>query len=356
VARDLLSWLIEINSMPDFFPASNYPGIFATHQWIDAWQKAWSDYDAITALQRHSDVNSCRDGFYKYTQIRFYGIKITTLFSAGISTSVSPSLRSEYFNLDKNGAESFLACAAQFQWDQFFIPDLMSASAEYSDLCAAAQVKNLKVIVRDQSVSYAVRLRGNNFVNYLKGLGSNTRLKLFNKRKKLYQAGDVRVQNLWPNMDEFIGILNQFHLQRWGKPCYEGRNLVQITRFLSQISLAGGEPDLSVIYCNDRPVSVVLDLEYRGRIYNIQSGYLEKFQDGISLGTLHFGFQLERAFVSGAEYYDFMAGNGKNSDYKKSLATHSENFVSVMLVRSKFLRALYTVKNVLNRINRKGKN
>lgn len=339
--------------MVDFFPASNYPGIFATHEWVDAWQHAWEDCGAIAALHPHVDADNCRDGFYAYTQARSFGIKITTLFPAGISTTASPSLRSEYFNLQQDSIEKFLAAAQALQWDQLYIPDLLLTSPQYSQLCAAAEAKKLTIIARDYSTSYAVRLRENNFSDYLKGLGSNTRLKLFNKRKKLYQLGDVRVENLWPQVDEFIGLLNQFHLQRWGKPCYSGRNLLQITGFLKNIALAGGVPDLSVIYCNDEAVSVMLDLDYCGRIYNIQSGYREKFQDGISLGTLHFGFQLEKAFTSDADYYDFMAGNGKNSDYKKSLATHSTTLVSVMIVRSAFMRALYAAKDLLNRFRHK---
>lgn len=353
VARDFLSDSSEITCMADFFPASNYPGIFATHEWVDAWQNAWSECAAIEVVQPHADSDNCRDGFYRYTQSRLHLIKITTLFPAGISTPASPSLRSEYFNLQQELVGTFLTSARSFKWDQLYIPDLMLASPHYLHLCATAEAVGLNIIVRDHSVSYAVRLCDNNFADYLKGLGSNTRLKLFNKRKKLYQLGEVRVENLWPQVDEFIALLNQFHLQRWGKPCYAGRNLLQITGFLKNIAVAGAVPDLSVIYCNDEAVSAVLDLEYRGRIYNIQSGYREKFQDGISLGTLHFGFQLEKAFISGAEYYDFMAGNGKNSDYKKSLATHSATLVSVMVVRSKLLRTMYAVKDLLNRLKKR---
>ncbi len=343
---------IEINCMSDFFPASHYPGIFATHEWVDAWQNAWSDSAAITVLKPHLDRENCRDGFYLYTQKKASVITLATLFSAGISTPASPSLRSEYFNLDKTATTQLLRSALEYKWDQFFIPDLLLDSEEYSELCKAVGAVNLTLSVRDHSVSYAVQLKQNTFANYLKGLGSNTRLKLFNKRKKLYQLGEVRVENLWPNIDGFIEILNQFHQRRWGGPCYSGRNRAQITGFLTQIAGAGGKPDLSVIYCNNQVVSAALDVEFCGRIYNIQSGYQEKFQDGISLGTLHFGFQLEKAFESGAEFYDFMAGNGKHSDYKKSLATHSATLVSVMLVRSKLLRVLYGVKDLLNRFKK----
>ena len=54
--------------MADFFPATHYPGIFATHEWVNAWQDAWSDCDAITALQPHTDPKNCRDGFYTFKQ------------------------------------------------------------------------------------------------------------------------------------------------------------------------------------------------------------------------------------------------------------------------------------------------
>ncbi|WP_049631526.1 GNAT family N-acetyltransferase [Cellvibrio sp. pealriver] len=336
--------------MSDFFPATNYPGIFASHEWVDAWQDAWSDCVDIIALQRHADPENCRDGFYTYQLKKLACIKLITLFSAGISTPASPSLRSEYFNQDKKHVGALIRSALRFDWDQFYIPDVILGSDEYHEFCKIAHEENVKLIIRDQSISYAVQLKHNTFVDYLKGLGSNTRLKLFNKRKKLFLLGDIRIENLWPNVDAFIDVLNQFHLQRWGRPCYSGRNRVQITRFLNQIALAGGRPDLSIIYCNDDAISAVLDLSYLGRIYNIQSGYREKFQDGISLGTLHFGFQLEKAFSSGADYYDFMAGNGKNSDYKKSLATHSTTLVSLMLVRSRWLQVLYLANNLLNRI------
>src|SRR5690606_35932030 len=106
--------------------------------------------------------------------------------SAGISTPVSPSLRSEYFNLDKKHAALLLQSALRFQWDQFYIPDLILDSDEYRELCRVAYKENIKPIVRDQSISYAVQLKHNEFADYLKRLGSNTRLKLFNKRKKLF--------------------------------------------------------------------------------------------------------------------------------------------------------------------------
>ena len=333
--------------MTDFFPSPNNPGIFSTFEWINAWQRAWGDSEKIIPVVPFINPETPRQSLYSYQQKKYSLFSFTTLFPAGISTVNSRSLRSEYFTLSGLAADQFINAAKGNVWDQFFIPDVLASSDEYFQLTSAAKNAGLMVNIRDTSNSYAVRLIGSSFDNYLKNIGSNTRLKLYNKRKRLYQLGSISSVNLWPQVDEFMIILNRFHVERWGKPCFEGRNLQQITHFLQGISLAGGAPDLSVIYCDGKPVSVVLDLYYRQRIYNIQSGYIEKFKDGISLGTLHLGMQIEKAFSSDAYFYDFMAGTGKNSNYKKSLATDVGNFVSLMLVRSPLLKCLYRIKDTM---------
>jgi hypothetical protein len=89
----------------------------------------------------------------------------------------------------------------------------------------------------------------------------------------------------------------------------------------------------------------VLDINVNGRVYNLQSGYLENFAKGISLGTLHFGYQIEAAFKSEkVGFYDFMAGNGKNSNYKASLANKTAQFNTVILVRNPILKMLYKIR------------
>lgn len=337
--------------MADFFPAANSPGVFSSPAWISAWQESWGEEQELALLTPldHQPARP-RTLFYSYRWQQVPLLKFNTIFPAGISTSAAPSIRSEYFVVEDCDAASYLQAAMDYSWDQFFIPDLLLNSEFYQQLVTAAKNRGLVVRVQDVATTYAVDLQANSFTSYLSRLGSNTRLKLFNKRKKLYQMGSVRLENVWPRLDEFIEILNRFHQVRWGKPCYQGRNLQQIKLFLHAIAAEGGEPELSVMYCNDRPISAVLDLQYRQRIYNIQSGYVEEFSGGISLGTLHFGFQLERAFESGALFYDFMAGNGKHGNYKASLATASDGFVSLMFVRNPMLKLLYKVNDGLKAI------
>lgn len=336
--------------MSDFFPEANQPGLFSTSAWINVWKESWGDFSSIS--KENLDLNAdCRtqtdEHWYSYIYTPARLLKFKTIFLAGTSTTAARSLRSEYFYPPSGCMSSLLNSAFKFSWDQLWIPDLISNSPQHKELLLCAKSFDVDVVVRDSATSYAVSLKETTFSDYLASLSGSTRLKLFNKRKRLMSLGGIEVRNVWPNVDGFIEELNGFHRQRWGKACYEGRNRKLITDFLRNISSEGGEIDLSIIYQNEKPISAVLDVTYQQRIYNVQSGYLEKFSDGISLGTLHFGYQIEKAFTSPALFYDFMAGDGKNSNYKKLLATTECTFISCMVVRSRPLKVLYWIKRKL---------
>lgn len=336
--------------MADFFPEENQPGLFATFAWRNAWSESWGDFPDISKETLDSSLNrlvQVDNDWYSYIYAPVKPLKFKTLFLAGSSTVAARSLRSEYFYPPSGCMSSLLSSSLKFSWDQIWIPDLIRDSPQHKELILSAKSCGLDVEVRGTATSYAVRLKENTFSNYLISLSKSTRLKLFNKRKRLLSLGRIEVRNIWPDLDGFIEILNGFHAPRWGKACYEGRNRKLITDFLHSINNEGGEVDLSVIYQNEEPISAILDVTYQQRVYNIQSGYLEKFGDGISLGTLHFGFQIEKAFGTSSSFYDFMAGDGKNSNYKKLLANANCAFVSCMVVRSSSLKLLYWIKRKL---------
>lgn len=342
--------------MSEFFPPVNQPGLFASAVWKDAWIKSWGNCSAIKQIDSRSEIHNLLPEapcLYSYNFSPLPLIKFKTLFTAGTSTPIAQSIRSEYFIPPGGSMRSLINTAMKYSWSQLWIPDLINNSVECVQLYDEAKKSGLKLFVRDMAVSYAVNLQREGFSGYLKSLGSNTRLKLFNKRKRLYEAGEIRIKNIWPDIDGFIEILNQFHQLRWGKLCYQGRNRELIVACMNNVVADGGEVDLSVIYCNGAAISAVLDIHYQQRIYNIQSGFVENFGNGVSLGTLHFGFQIEKAFETSATFYDFMAGNGKNNNYKAALATQTENFISIMLVRSKILAALYVVNDRIKSLRNK---
>jgi hypothetical protein len=335
----------------EFFLPKHRPGLFRSHAWLSAWQASWGNSVEIHPLtQTNESVLATAIFARKYRLKKLF--PITTAFPLGISTTAAPSIRSEYFCCPETASTvdeyiaNYIKTALHYSWDQFYIPDVLEDSEEAQAIKDVAKKNGLECIVKEIDTVYAVNLKCSNFDDYLKQLGSNTRLKLFNRRKNLQKIGQINIANIWPDQELFYSLLNQFHEQRWGKVCYQGKNLKFMRLLLDALAEQGHVIDLSVMSVNQQPVSVVLDILIDGRIYNLQSGYLENYAKNISLGTLHFGFQVEAAFANNnaIDVYDFMAGVGKNSNYKSALANCTGEFNSFLLVRSPLLKILYRLQ------------
>ncbi|MEO9701059.1 GNAT family N-acetyltransferase, partial [Marinobacter alexandrii] len=116
--------------------------------------------------------------------------------------------------------------------------------------------------------------------------------------------------------------------------------------FLADIEKEGGVPQLSLLSCDQSAISVLYNVEFKGTVYNLQSGYLESFHKKLSIGSLHLGYCIEEAFLDpGVRLFDLLAGGGKNDNYKKRLATDITPLVSVMIVRGTLLKLLYLLKH-----------
>lgn len=336
------------NSVTDFFPEHQRPGLFRSLAWLNAWQQHWGDSVGVAPLL--IDAKNPADSLYCVREKIKGVVLVRTAFPMGIPTAGARSIRSEYFCFAKREQDSLAAILRYFnnlracRWDQFLVPDLLLTSNEYPLLLEQAKARSFKVVERERSTTYAVALQGISFNDYLAGLGKNTRLKLFNRRKNLQALGDVVIENCWPNIETFWQTLNDFHQQRWGKPCYEGRQQAFITTVVTDLHAGGHEVIFSTLKVNGRVVSVMFDVCVNGRQYNIQSGYLENFAHNISLGTLHLGYQIESAFNNSTiEFYDFMAGTGKNNDYKGAIANCRDEFVTLVIVRNPFLKLVYAL-------------
>lgn len=340
--------------MDRFFPQHHRPGLFRTSAWLSAWLKAWGTHPQMKFLVAENkcplDFGLCRFVDYKYRII-----PLRTLIPVGASTSVLPSIRGEYFCFENpQHLTALLAESLHYQWDQFYIPDVMQKSEEFGIIQKFCAEHNFSLLIRGRAVSYGIDLRENTFQNYLKNLGSNTRLKLFNRRAKLTEKGLLKITNIWPDTDTFIALIDQFHLARWNQPCFSPCNATLIVTALKNLTEAGYAVDLSVMSLDGRPLSVMLDINVKGRIYNLQCGYIENFMSGVSLGTLHFGYQIESAFnAPSADYYDFMAGEGKHSNYKAAIANAQLDFVSVFIVKPPLLKLAYRINDYLKKYLRK---
>ncbi|OEY67743.1 GNAT family N-acetyltransferase [Marinobacter sp. X15-166B] len=321
--------------------------IFQTNAWQQAWWAYWGDTQGFRRISNRSGLA----GLY-VDRYRFRGIlPIHCLQFVGTNYRRLATPRTEYNRLTSGAAGA--ECLAEVRrrlgagrWSEAVFRDVPASAPDLQALQDyAAQTRcMLRTVAED--TSYFVDTT-QSFEAYLKNLGSGTRLRLYNRRSVLQTQGEITFANAWPDkVDGFFEALNGFHESRWGGPCFGTTSLAFHRTFLDTIGEEGGEPRLSVLYCNDQIVSVLYNVLYRGCIYNLQAGFVENFHRKLALGSLHLGYDIEGAFADkDIHKFDFLAGSGKNENYKSRIATGHEKLVSVMLVRHPVLKLLYALKD-----------
>lgn len=200
---------------------------------------------------------------------------------------------------------------------------------------------------RERALGAKITTSKGTFSGYLTQLSPSVRRKLFNRRKFLNESAEVAQNECTTEPTEvtyFFELLNKFHQARWGKVCFEGPSM---SFHLSLINRLNSLPDchvvLSVLTVDSEPISVVYDIQINRKTYNIQSGYLENFNPKVSLGYLHLGFQIERAYDEQAEKYDFLLGSGKHSFYKSSLTDEIYHQRTYHVIANPIKKAMFSI-------------
>ena len=320
-----------------YTPSVSAPSIFQTKAWRQAWLLAW---------QQQSQAGESYS-----VPIKIKGLyRAHSNFPLGCQSPGLRSIRSEYFTPDTESFSDYLNAVLVDTSHQLTFPDVIVGSPFYQALQQLAiRQKRIRVVEKNPDLAYSVQTGTGTFNNYLAHLGSNTRLKLYNRRKRLASLGTVALTKSKDD-DTFLDQLNAFHQVRWGKPCYQGNNLVFIRSLLPALRAEGHSVCLSELRVDQKVISVLLDIQVGQRIYNLQSGFIEDFSKGVSTGLLHLGYQLESAFNdSSVSAYDFMAGHGKNANYKARIATQKLPLTDVVLVKSQILKAMYQLQHWLQR-------
>lgn len=210
--------------------------------------------------------------------------------------------RSEYNALLVDGMiPAFEDCSAlgrglAASWSEAVFRDMSASSDDVAELKALSERRGWLWRIVGEDTAYSVDTSGS-WRDYLSSLGSNTRLRLFNRRSLLERLGTVELSNFWPSKPtEFFELLNRFHVKRWGSPCFNKKSLAFHREFLSAVVEEGGLPELSVLSCSGRPISVLYNVAFEGCVYNIQAGFDADFHKKLAVGTLHLGYSIEDAF------------------------------------------------------------
>jgi hypothetical protein len=210
---------------------------------------------------------------------------------------------------------------------------------------ALSESKGIARLVRSEAEGVLVPVESG-YRRWLERLGKNTRLKAFNRRA-VFESEVAGEYVSWDEPESFLQELNQFHLERWGKPCFDRHAVRFHLAFLSRLG-DGQSARLSALKARGQVVSVLYDVQAGNRVYNLQAGFMESFHPKLSLGTLHLGYAIEAAFNDDTVIgYDLLAGSGKNTFYKSRFQGEQVVFTTVEYVRSPVLKLAYGARACL---------
>jgi len=233
-------------------------------------------------------------------------------------------------------------------WDELVIPYISRQSKSFSLIENKVFFKLCLVRDAEQHQSFYLPLHSG-FDDYLKSLSKSVRLKLYNRRSRLAQSGAVAFSNhINNNIEENFSLLNRLHEQRWGKAVFTGQRL-KFNQMLAERLAERNALDFSVLTLNNRPVSIQYNYIVDGHVYNIQAGFEVLPDKKIALGYLHFGYEIESAYKQKYSCYDFLAGEGKNTQYKAGLTESYIDCVDIQIVRKPLLKILYRLHAVFRR-------
>jgi hypothetical protein len=331
------------------------------YYWWEVYSNPGSDELQISVAYLHGELVGIAP-FYKEKSSYFSGIlPVVRIQPIGTRYRSDGGIRSEYMDLIvREDLKSIVSeglvdeLMAGILWGELVFPDIITGAVAISMIQECAQENDFYIRSISSSKSYFVDTK-NSFDTYIKGLGKNTRLKLFNRRKELEKMGDVElITGEISENGELVTALNRFHRIRFERDILDSKKVKHLRFVISDLENHGVRQNSSVLKLNGEIVSSIVNISTSSKSYNIQLGYIENLSNKVSLGTLHLGYAIEEAFSNpDILSFDLLAGEGKNSDYKKRLAELESTLESIMVIRNPVLKIAYRFNDWLKELSEK---
>lgn len=191
--------------------------------------------------------------------------------------------------------------------------------------------------------------------DYLDRLSVNTRYQVRRAIKEYGARGEVKIE-LARTVNEalaYFARLKFFHQRYWltrGKPGAFGPEFFEVfhRRFIDEGWPTGGV-QLSRVTAGEHEIGYLYNLVHESTIYSYQSGFNYENDAKIKPGLVSHVLAIERAIADGFHCYDFLAGEAQ---YKRSLATNSENMRWIRLRRPRFAFRLEALARSLRQRSR----
>ena len=343
-------WLRNEIAWNGLLVRSNADALFLSWEWLTHW---WQCYGVmlgrVPEILAFSDGNGLVGLAPLYTRLVMRGglVLARSVQMIGLSWRDPEPLISEY--LDVIAAPEALGAVRQAclrvllqepAWTEVVI-GFTAAGVQWRDAFVLdAPARGYYVRELDRSVSYQADL-SQGFVAYLRDLGQSTRRSVWTLRRRLTARSEVSLEFLAPgDIDAGFSDLNRLHHRRWKRPAFTGKRLLFHTTLARRLAIRG-ELAFSRLRVGGEVVSVLYDIRKGARQYNIKMGFDPAFNSHLSLGLLHLGYAMEMAADSGVTVYDFLAGPGQRSDYKRNLSQTRRDLSCVQMVRGRLLPSLY---------------
>lgn len=329
--------------------------LFMSWHWLYSWWETWAHrYKLQLHLVVQFDLVKLRPMLISPMYIAYDARGARCIQFIGSSWRLGLSMRTEYcdFIIDRTvGLEILrhhLASVLNADCDESVWCDIRSDGALSGVLDAYCKSHSVyRRLVKSES-SYSIDV-SHGFESYVECLGSSVRRKILTSRGRLAAAGVLEIRSVSSaDWCLFEAEINNFHLPRWGKPCFNGLMSEFHQRFLQRWPSAAVR--LSALYLSGTCVSVLYDLVAGETVYNIQQGYSSEKLARVSLGTMHLGFAIEQAALSGNRVYHLLAGKGKHADYKRELATATDQLWSIQIVSSRIRQLAYKVHDIIHNL------
>lgn len=342
-------WLAERAAHTSLLLATNADPLFSSWEWLSTWWQIFGrdkrrQFCGIAVYRGDRLVGLAP--LYTRTELRARAMPVSSLQFVGCGWRDAQCQISEYLDVLALSTErceildEMSRAIASLRWNEFAVGFADRNSAVHHVARGIQEHERGYSRCIEPGVSHQADL-SHGFDAYLKKIGQSSRRALWSLRHRL---DDARIETFvsCDAVSAFVD-LNDLHARRWGQAVFSGERLRFHTLLAQRMSDAMSRCSvvLSRISCKGQPVSLLYDIRAGDRQYNLQMGFDPNFDRRVSLGLLHLGYAMEHAAAAGVKIYDFLAGPGKNTDYKRHLGQQRRELSSVQCVRGPILPRLY---------------
>lgn len=318
--------------------------LFNSWSWCNAWWETWgkSQNLKLQLYTLHDQDNTLLAilPFYIVNIKSRLGLTTRQLQVIGNIYPTGITILSEYSDIVcSTKHEKEVKCwlpnfFSQLKFDELIVPYTTRDCTLYNEILSSPP-PFVWVSHYLEGTGVSINTKGT-FDDYLKGLGKNTRLKLFNRRTHLEKLGVITFATTSENeLSESFDELNKFHVARWNNKCY-GVESLNFHHLLAKETAKHDKLLFTKLIMDGSTLSVAYNIKFNHKEYNLQAGYIEDFDKKISLGTLHLGYCIQNAFADNTtQEIDLLFGSGKNSDYKKRLNGSTSEFYTLRCFKTK---------------------